>query len=194
MDYSNVVRQTIAWNSARYDRVYSKELTMSLLVEEGTELQDSQSLTDVLDACGDITFVCIGALWKLGFDESEIENLILKSNLSGRPVEEVKNILTDNVINLLYSPKLRAIDNKLKLQEEASIIVGYLYAVLAQLDRINMQHEFLPILKVIANSNDTKEIRSKTHYTVKANIQKGSNFVPPTAGLKKLLQQNRSIH
>lgn len=190
----SVVEQCIKWNAKRYDRVYNNDLTTSLLLEENAELQNSETLVDILDACGDITFVVVGALWKLGFTQKEIENLILHKQLDSLELWELQGTMIAAAEDLLWSKRLRLTDNKAKMQDTLGYILGFLMGVLQQLSAIGLQHEFLNIFKAIATSNDTKEIKGKTESHIKANIVKGDKYIPPTNDLLNILKTNNKEH
>ncbi len=49
-----------------------------------------------------------------------------------------------------------------------------------------MQRHFYDVCLAICDSNDTKEVKGKTLAHIKANINKGLGFVPPTLALQKI--------
>ena len=69
----SITDRVILWNSQRYDQVYDYGLASRLLLEETQELFDAHSVVDKLDAIGDIVFVAIGVLWKLGLSDEQRE-------------------------------------------------------------------------------------------------------------------------
>jgi predicted HAD superfamily Cof-like phosphohydrolase len=80
---SREIRRIIYWNAARYKQEYSPKLTNSLLDEELEELRVAKTDVDILDALIDITYVAIGAMWKLGLNSEQIEaaiNVVCDSN------------------------------------------------------------------------------------------------------------------
>lgn len=190
MHYTSPIEQCIKWNAKRYKRIYHDDLTNLLLLEEAAELAEANNLLDILDACGDITFVAVGALWKLGFSKQELENLFIKTQLSGKPIWEVTGILLAATEDLLGSKTLRLSVNKALLQDKVGNILGFILGVLTQLDKLNLQHEFINILKAICDSNDTKEVKGITDPSVKANIVKGEQYKPPTDDLIKICEAN----
>lgn len=71
------------WNSARYDQQYAHALTIALLQEELDELAGATDAVDKLDALIDLTYVAIGAMWKLGLSPTQIAqaiNIVCDSN------------------------------------------------------------------------------------------------------------------
>lgn len=186
MTKHNVVTQCINWNAARYDRIYSPTLTIDLLNEESSELKKSSSLLEILDAVGDITFVAVGTLWKLGFEEKELTKLILDSGLDRLHTWEITALFTKTIDNLGL--------DKPKMQDEAAIILGYLLGAITQLDKLGLQHEFIPIFQAIADSNDTKSIDGKTEPHIKANIAKGTYYISPAEALLDIIKANGKVN
>ena len=73
MSNNTIIQRVVDWNSARYPQVYNHQLQVSLLTEEVQELAEAQeSPVDTLDALCDITYVAIGAMWKLGLSPDQI--------------------------------------------------------------------------------------------------------------------------
>jgi len=190
MQNISVIERVIKWNAKRYDRIYNHDLTESLLLEEANEIKEAKNIVDILDGCGDVTFVAIGALWKLGLSQKEIEALFIDKNLAGKAIWELNGIFLAASEDILGNTKLRLTTNKAVLQDRIGLILGYVLGVLTQLDKLDLQHEFLPILKAICDSNDTKEVKGKTDPSIKANIVKGNQYVPPTDDLIKICEMN----
>lgn len=70
------VKRIVSWNSARYEQEYDHTLTCDLMHEEFQELCASTADVDKLDALVDITYVAIGAMWKLGLSDEQIRQAI----------------------------------------------------------------------------------------------------------------------
>ena len=171
----NVIHECVNWNAARYDRIFNAELSMALLKEEVSELTEATDLVTIADACGDILFVCCGVLWKMGFEEEEIE-MIMNNTV---PLDDVK--------------RLAAANNGPQSEKVVEFIFKAIFEIVASAAK---EHKLGPCMKdicaAICKSNNTKSIEGKTDPSQKANINKGPNYVPPTEDLITILN-NRSI-
>ncbi|NCB95294.1 MAG: hypothetical protein EOM35_02320 [Negativicutes bacterium] len=166
----NVISECVNWNAARYDRIFNAELSMALLKEEVSELTESPDLVSIADACGDILFVCCGVLWKMGFEEEEIE-MIMNNTV---PLEDVK--------------KLAAAENGPKAEMVVEFIFNAIFIIVAEAARKHkLGPHMMDICAAICKSNNTKSIEGKTDPSQKANINKGPNYVPPTEDLIAIL-------
>jgi len=95
---NNIIERICLWNNRRYDQEYSNKLTDALLTEELAELRRAHVANDTvetLDALVDITYVAIGAMWKLGLDKDQVRRAIeavCESNESKKAVKTKSNI------------------------------------------------------------------------------------------------------
>ncbi len=87
----NIVHRCIQWNAARYNREYDSNLAIKLLLEETDELFAADQFVDVLDAVGDITFVAIGVMWKMGIPQQVIEQFFYRYDLNS--ISSISNII-----------------------------------------------------------------------------------------------------
>ena len=71
-----IIDRIIKWNQARYKQEFNKKLTEDLLIEEVSELIDSELEVEELDALIDIIYVSIGAMWKMGLNATQIYNAL----------------------------------------------------------------------------------------------------------------------
>jgi hypothetical protein len=183
----NIVTKCVAWNEARYDQVLDANLALSLLAEETDELFESTSQTETLDAIGDIVFVAMGVLWKAGANITAIESLLgitpedtYFDKFSTRP---------------LYLAHVGAIDSILKSAPHVHLApcimaINAIYGIVVpRLIASGMIADFYNIVDAICESNNTKVVKGKTDPSVKANIDKGSSFIPPTAALQAILNK-----
>lgn len=189
---TNIVRRCIAWNEARYDRVYDYPLAGKLLIEETLELFSAKDDIEKLDAVADIVFVSIGVLWKLGVDVEDIEDIFGTNNnylASGIDIEKV-NQVCDNITAFLFD----AIDEKVPAAYPGIALTVYSSFVVAlgTLHGMGMTKSFYDIVMAVCDSNDTKEIKGKVDPTVKANVVKGQGFVPPTKRLEEIYAQHHA--
>lgn len=65
-------------------------------------------------------------------------------------------------------------------------LMSIFVTALGALKGMGMQMAFYDVLYAICDSNDTKEVKGRVSATVKANISKGDNFVPPTKKLAEI--------
>lgn len=180
-----LIKRVISWNMERYSRQYDHALSEKLLLEELHELYTAEDWVDILDGVGDITFVAIGVMWKLGIETSDITYLFERMQ-PGKTLVEY-NQASDLYIGYIAEKyKLTAAKVLLlKLLTQAMFITSYTI-----LNRIGMIDYFTRILQAICDSNDTKSVpKEKVASNVKANKDKGDNFIPPTQALIKLLEE-----
>lgn len=167
----NVIAECIKWNAASYDRIFNVELSTALLKEEISELYAAKDLVGIADACGDILFVCCGILWKMGFEEEQINNIM------------------DNRVPFKDVCTLAEVKNPEQHTEEMlELIFMTIFSTLAEVVRKNnLGPCMMDICAAICKSNNTKSIEGKTDPSKKANVDKGPNYVPPTEDLIKIL-------
>lgn len=168
-------KRIIDWNAARYEREYNHDLTISLLDEEVSEgVHPDNEAVDELDSFVDVYFVATGALWKRGNSEAEIVRLLKQAiNAPEVSYSMAKFWLTNG------HP-----DKGLALYMAASMLYAH-----TQL-KLNGE-QFARALKAVCDSNDTKPA-AKTASDIKANVDKGASFVPPTAALQAILDEVRN--
>lgn len=183
---NNIVSRAIKWNSERYDQEFDYSLSLSLLDEENTELLtaiDKANPIEIMDAVGDITFVAIGILWKLKVDTIIIEEIFYYYDL-----DNFKNVNPIDVVDHFKS-KLRYL---LKDDNERQIAYFCLTSIFLVsfkvLPVLGVANRYYDIVLAICDSNDTKEVKGKTAPNVKANINKGSNYIPPTKRLIEIYE------
>lgn len=178
--------KVIAWNAARRDRVFDFDLCCEMLSEEIDELYRSCSIIESMDAIGDIVFVAIGELWKMGLHHDDIARIMYQENLTlfngCKQCYDYSNYVRSVVLNALYEAYK---DNPL-------VAVGFDYALnsifliaLPAAQGLGVRSIFYDICHAICDSNNTKEI-VKVGSNVKSS--KGPNFVPPTGKLVNLLE------
>lgn len=182
---SNIVKKCIAWNAARYDRVYDYKLAASLLTEETLELFSATSAVEKLDAIGDIVFVAIGVFWKLGLSERDIEDILCVDNryLANMDMREIY-LGCDTIQSFVFDNIDETIDGSYPGAAMATYCL--LLIALGALNGLGMQRYFYDVVDAICESNNTKELKGKVDPSIKANISKGTGFVPPTARLEAL--------
>lgn len=182
---SEIISRVIQWNEQRYERVYSYQLAESLLLEELSELYEANDSADILDAVGDFIFVFIGVLWKLHIDISDIVNLFCEVSNCKTLIEYSST--SDSFVDFIRDKYILSDNSFFQVKRAAHSLFVH---CISELRKINMQDRLSDILKVICDSNDTKEIPiDKLHPNVKANTNKGNKFVSPTSELNKLLMK-----
>lgn len=183
----NIVEKCIAWNKARYDQVLDIDLAVKLLTEETEELYDANTdLVQALDAIGDITFVAIGVLWKAGMSMEDITVMLDADN------KGLVNISTPTLY--IGYPIALAIVSETCMEKEwghfsamSAACLAIFGIVLPRLINMGMEAAFYDIVEAICDSNNTKVVKGKTDPSVKANIDKGESFIPPTMALQRIL-------
>lgn len=180
-----ITERCILWNSQRYDQVYDYELAAKLLLEETQELYDAQCAISKMDAVGDIVFVAIGVLWKLGLSAEFIYDIFHGADLDKLDMKDAYGYLT--YVELKILDELELNENQPGQYAGVSLACFSVFiTAIGALRGIGLQHRFYDIVHAICDSNATKEIKGKTASNVKANISKGAGFIPPTETLTKI--------
>lgn len=173
------------WNSLRYSQEYNAELQYNLLSEELKETIDATSSVEHFDGLADICFVAMGGLWKSG------------SFFDIRKFTEVFNYWVD-VVGKSEQPALSYFKDYLTavadFEEPDADHLNYSCLVFCNI----CAFEYAPVpasrsfqallecLLAVCDSNDTKVVK-KTDSAIKANIDKGAAYVPPTNAIKRIL-------
>lgn len=183
----SIVDRVISWNAARFEQEFNYELEISMLAEELEELYEAKTDTDRLDAVGDICFVAIGTLWKLGLHPKTIESMFYQEDM------DLATADLPNLIGWSNQCKGFAVDNL-----DANVPTAYtgfdmaitsiMMVAIPTLKGLGFQEYFYDIVRIICDSNDTKVVK-KTASDTKANIDKGNTFVPPTETLRNLVNK-----
>lgn len=182
------IDRIIEWNSKRFTQWYDHELASNLMVEELNELNVAADWVQILDAVGDICFVFVGNLWKMRIDKEHILQWFVK-------VKPKENIYRTNELSDTYIVSLSETYNfhpynflQLKLSSHALFTIGFQH-----LQTLGMSEAFSDIVSIVCDSNETKSLPDTLlDKSVKANINKGKNYIPPTAELIKLLHRVKS--
>jgi hypothetical protein len=182
----NIVEKCIEWNAARYEREYSHILAVKLLLEETNELFNARILSEQLDAIGDITFVAIGVMWKAGIPSEIITKMFYDFDLSKLTIEECYDLCC-SIHNTYINNTDPKADINDALQGVDFACSSTFITAIGTLRGLGMQNCFYEIVHAICDSNDTKEIKGKVSANIKANINKGSNYIPPTETLNKII-------
>lgn len=186
----NIVDECIAWNAARYERAYDYGLASRLLLEEIEELFFAPTKVEMLDAIGDITFVAIGVLWKLGFDESLIRAFFYQKDMRTMTMQDA-----DDLANHVQLIALDILDGDMLgvYPGLALTCMGAFVIALGQLRGLGMQQHYYEIVGAICRSNATKEVRGKVDASVKANVVKGAGYEPPTFDLNLIIARHEQL-
>lgn len=164
------------WNSARYEQEYNHKLTVQLFNEEHIEFLKAENLIDRLDGIGDMTFIAIGAMWKMGID---MEHLRIIHTFTSN----------DNQIFTLNN-RLKKVNNiglEVQKVEQLQHMWSRIFYDCNLVFNLN-ESEFAMLvhdcLEAVIVSNNTKFIsKKKTASNKKANLIKGDAFIPPTKDL-----------
>lgn len=168
-----------AWNAARYEQEYDKELALELLEEEYTEWLDSETEVEALDAICDVTYVACGVLWKLeAEDDRKTCDLAWEYAMSFNKQEVLAPMTLCSVLLDLLECDL--IEPVFAMFVFRSVCVNQMMYLGLSAEQCN------EALLAVCDSNDTKPAK-KTASNIKANVDKGAEFVPPTETLQKIL-------
>lgn len=173
-----ITQHAIDWNAARYEKQFDFELSRSLLLEEICELFEAKTTVDKLDAIGDIIFVAIGVLWKLGLSDDEIKHIFYSRQLDTFDNIELHNYMCS--VMEYFAPRISSSNGEWPIFELTMYSV-FVIAINAARS-LGFQEYLYEIVLCICKSNNTKSV-VRTDSGVKANINKGSNYVPPTRDL-----------
>lgn len=178
MNFNTVNQRIVNWNAARYEQDFNEQLQYDLLfspksgeIQEWADAFAAQDEVEQLDALADIYFVAVGGLWKLKLSIEQIASLIQSHLL----VNEEHTFVP--ALNYWRQGK----------HEQAfghAIIVTMHLAMSMGLSGIQL----LRAISAVCDSNDTKPA-VKTASDVKANVDKGATYVPPTEALKAILAE-----
>lgn len=179
-----VFHKVIAWNKARYEQVYSNELTVQLLTEEFDEWLVADTNVLSLDALCDISFVAMGALWKL--QETEGESTVrTKRSLA----------YTDDVIEqgeippgIAIAASIAMLKHNFAFLSPGQALHHIISLALAEMMGLGLDYEkCISALLIVCASNDTKLIAQVASTDKGFENGKGEFYKTPTTGLMRLL-------
>lgn len=186
---SHFLVRVAEWNSKRYDQVYDRNLALALVKEELQEYYDATNDTDRLDALGDIAFVCAGVLWKLQPFVGDYDTLFRTGWETTLDVLAVFPLRSITLVEAYV--KHATLDNP---EDAVMVYAGILVTAMFQLQELGLTiGQAERVVLAICDSNDTKSIpRKVVDPAIKANIDKGPYFVPPTVALDRILAEVRN--
>lgn len=186
MNWLQIYERVSAWNAARYERKFDLPLTVALLREEFNETRDAVTDVDKLDGRLDQIYVALGGIWKLnisddltaeacGFTAVSIEKAIL----SGFSTFDAGVSLT---IDALVNPDMPNSD-----LQRAVFLFSVVWYNVAALEWAGFDAETtLQAMSIVCDSNDSKTVE-RVASDVKANTNKGDNFIAPEPELQKIV-------
>ena len=179
---NKVYKRVAAWNAARYDREFNTELTCNLLREEHQEFFDAATPADKLDALCDIVYVAMGGIWKMGLVEDNDDTLSAKAAahllLQTHTFDPIM-LISATIDTIQYDPDV----------SQSCMLALVIEFAMVQMYGMGLKHEqAVQALNIVCDANDTKSV-AKVASDVKANIDKGPNFVPPEVKLAELLKE-----
>jgi len=188
MKMMSLPERVIAWNEKRYDQVFDYFLAEKLLLEETEELYAATSLVEQLDAVGDIIFVAIGVLWKLGFTKEQL-TFIFDAIPLDASLADLNGVAAE--VHLIALDEVPGIGNVQGASAGLQLALFCCFnTAMGFMKAKNLMHEVFNVAHAICDSNDTKVVKGKTDPSVKANIDKGAGFVPPTKALIAIVDRN----
>ena len=186
MTRPNIVERVISWNEKRFKQEFNYPLECQLLLEETDELFRAFTLVQKMDAIGDITFVAIGTMWKLGIPTDVITNIFYRADLTNMSLLELngwgnscKEYLIDTVDH-----SIPAAWTGITLAIDLTLITA-----IGTLRSTGLQSYFYDIVEAICDSNDTKVVKGIGASDKKANIDKGNTYKPPDERLLKIAEK-----
>lgn len=181
---NTVYERVAAWNALRYKQEYNAALAASLLEEEFEEWAEATAEVDKLDALCDIVYVAQGIIWKCSVPAKARERLF------GQSLDIINTYELLNYPDIAYhAAGLIAV-----IKHAPSAAVDTLASVISTLAIAQMMSmglsfdQVIEALTIVCDANDSKSV-FKTASDVKANKDKGSDFVAPEARLCELLKE-----
>lgn len=196
---ADFVARVILWNSQRYEQKSNSDLTLALLAEEVEELGMADNEVEALDAIGDVVFVAVGALWKLGFDEASIKGLLTgfsiadltSGNLIKYSFAKSNNLMSQQPDFAYYEDGFK---DATLVVTVVNIIFNTIIPALLVLGRVSQLDD---IMKAICDSNATKTVPDTlVDPSVKANSGvsgKGKFYCSPTLALQGIAESPRDL-
>ena len=185
-----VVARVCRWNQQRYEQEWDSPLASSLLTEEFVETLLADDLVDILDGIGDSLFVAIGCFWKQRMLNDDGAVLLLETVIQ-REDFNLLNAYFEHHLHSWPSRGLEAAFYTFKVCFEAIKLLnlGDNKCKYADVDSssADVTLDCHSILLAITKSNETKSIK-KTASNVKANLDKGRDFVGPQQDLEILIK------
>jgi len=176
-DVQDVIKSICNWNGARYEQEFNRELTIALLEEEVSETElarKTNNPVEIIDGLGDIFYVAIGAIWKMGKSTDEIFSLL--NSLSPHNSIHIRSALdqfkADSTVMSLGVVAISAFNELTYAVKSPTVAVE--------------------VINAICISNDTKEV-VKTGSNVKANVVKGDGYKSPTAALEAIVARCNDV-
>lgn len=189
------VERVYAWNQLRYEAKSDELLTTALLAEELEELCQAQDEVEALDAIGDVLFVAIGGLYKLGLPLEATNAMFDQFMLEYRDMPPTAqecflacHFKTRHLLDYDLQFKLMStFDDVRMVSTITNTIFNIIIPILTGFERY---YRLVEIMDAICSSNESKAVpQEKVDPSIKANAGptgKGPNYVPPTADLKKI--------
>ena len=70
------IERIIAWNEARFTQEVKQDMTVRLILEEFAEYSGAKAPIDRIDACADMIYLAVGAMWREGMDADQITRIV----------------------------------------------------------------------------------------------------------------------
>jgi len=182
MNLLGIYSRAAAWNEARYDRVYNHDFSMALLREEHKEYLDAISDVKGLDALCDIIFVAMGVLWKLDLEPEVFEEDVEEAYKHVSKLMETNTLMPIYLISAVIDCCDHDSDYPVSLAMHVIISLAMVQMSIFGFDEVK---KCVAVL-VVCDSNDSKSVQ-KAAANVKANIDKGKDFICPEPRLQELL-------
>lgn len=180
----NVYNRVVNWNQKRYNREHNKELSLLLLREEYKEWLDAPNQVEKLDALCDITFVAMGAIWKLDVKPETHAFAAQQSQIVTKGLLSINEFWPGYLIATILDTY--EYDGNYPAVHGYSHIISF--ALMQALSMGLSYDDFERAMLAVCDSNDSKSVK-RTDSNIKANDgDKGLLYFAPTQQLEKILE------
>ncbi len=190
----NFIESVCKWNSVRYEQIEDKNLNVTLLTEEFLEFINNSETVDNIDALVDTMYINIGCLYKMGLSAEEISKLVEEKSACYANTPDTSSLSEVQKISSYLYKYIKAKTNEDKIDTLVELFLNTYYCMFFLLNIPNddttskVVNEFM---MAICTANDTKTPPSeKVDPSIKANVNKGENFVAPEAAIKRIIEEN----
>lgn len=173
------------WNAARYEQVLDRDLLIEMFREEFfDELLPATSEVNKLDALCDLSYFAAGGLWKMNLSDVQLNEGASHSHTVITNLVNMNELHPEMMIATFWATAVH--DKDYPIDITCHLII---YACRAAMLYMGLSPEQCDeALLIVCDSNDTKPAK-KTAANVKANIDKGINFISPEPRLQALLDR-----
>lgn len=185
--FQELYGRVATWNAARYEREFNLKLLVSLLTEEFNETQQATKRVEKLDGHCDQIYVALGGLWKLNLTDELLEQAFGEAGVVVNGASASRLLTKEHLMTGIQANINSLSDYNLP---QSTMLKATILATICLLNVYAIERDFdvsaYDAMIIVCDANDSK-VPQKVASDVKANIDKGSSFVPPEARLQALL-------